>query len=111
MAAPVVFTIQGLRSGQQTVGDMLRLGLVIKNPATGAEVDPTTVRLRYLAPDERTPTTLTYGTDNALVKADTGNYYTNFTLSESGVYAVRWEAAGNYVGATEFNITVAPSRF
>lgn len=111
MASPVVVTLQGLRSGPQTVGDMLRLGITIKDPATGAEVDPTTVRFLYLVPGERNATTLTYGSGSGIIKTDTGVYHTNLTLSEPGVYAVRWEMTGTYVGATEFSITVAPSRF
>lgn len=111
MAAPIVLTLQGVRSGPETVGNLVRLGVVIKNPATGAEVDPTTVRFLYLPPGERTATTLTHGTDVALSKTDTGVYYTNLTLSEPGVWAVRWEMDGTYVGAAEFSITVAPSAF
>lgn len=111
MAAPILLTLTGVRTGPQTVGDMLRLGIVVKNPATGDEVDPTTVRFKHLPPDERTPTTLVYGTDTALVKSDIGVYHTNLTLAESGVYAIRWEAAGNYVGAAEFSLTVAPTQF
>lgn len=111
MALPIVLTLQGVRTGPQTVGDMLRLGVIIKNPANGNEVDPTTVRFLYLPPDERTATTLTYGSGSAIVKTDTGVYHTNLTLSTEGIYAVRWEMTGNYVGATEFSITVAPSAF
>lgn len=111
MASPALIQVQGLRSGPQTVGDMLRLGIVVTNPATGAEVDPTTVVFKSIAPGERTATTLTYGSGSAIVKADTGVYHTNFTLADEGVYSVRWELGGNFIGATEFKITVAPSAF
>lgn len=111
MPSPIVLTLQGVRSGPETVGNLVRLGVIIKNPATGDEVDPTTVRFLYLPPGERNSTTLTYGSGSGITKTDTGVYYTNLTLSEAGVWAVRWEMDGSYVGATEFSITVAPSAF
>lgn len=110
MAAPVLMTLLGLRSGPQTVGDMLRLGVLVSN-TSGTKVDPTTLRFEYLPPSDRVPTTLTYGTSAGLVKNATGDYKVDLTLDEPGAWAIRWEATGNYVGATEFTIAVAQSKF
>lgn len=113
MAAPILMTLRGLRTGPQTVGDMLRFGVTMSNTA-GDEVDPTTVRFEYLPPSDRVPTTLTYGAGGAsaaLVKTDVGNYRVDLTLDEPGSWQIRWETTGNYVGATEFTIAVAQSKF
>lgn len=112
MAAPLLMRLIGVRSGPQTVGDMLRFGVLMRD-VTGNPVDPTTVRFLYIPPSDRTPTTVTYTTSppSALVKNAVGDYRLDLTLDEPGSWAVRWEATGNYVGATEFLITVAPTQF
>lgn len=113
MADPILMSLRGVRNGPQTVGDMLRFGVLMRGTA-GSPVDPTTVKFLYLAPSDNTPTTLTYGSGGAsaaLVKNATGDYSVDLTLDEEGSWAIRWEAAGNYIGATEFLVTVAPSSF
>ena len=112
MAAPVLMTLRGLRTGPQTVGDMLRFGVTFSNTA-GEEVDPTTVRFEYIPPSDRVPTTLTYNATppSGVTKVDTGNYRVDLPLDEPGSWAIRWESEGNYIGATEFTIPVAQSKF
>lgn len=111
MAEPPRTILSGVPSGPQTVGDMVRLGITYLDTLEGIKVNPSAVRFKYLEPGQRTPTTLVYGTDEELVRSSTGVYRVDLELPESGVWQVRWEAAGNYISAEEFSIPVATSVF
>lgn len=111
MAEPPRVLLSGVPGGPQTAGDMIRLGITYMDPDDGVMVNPTTVRFKVLEPGARTPTTLTYGTDSALVRVSTGVYRVDLSLPDSGVWQVRWEATGNYISAEEFSIQVAMSAF
>lgn len=111
MPQPALISLQGINTEPKTAGDMVRLAVTFRSAATGDKVDPEVVRFRYLSPAERTATTFVYDTDEELVRDGEGIYHTNLPLDEPGVWPIRWEADDDYVGATEFLITVAASRF
>jgi hypothetical protein len=64
------------------VGDKVRISFAITGPS-GALVDPTTVSGKFKTPTG-TKTTYVYGTDAALVKVSTGNYYFDITINDDG---------------------------
>ena len=111
MPEPPRTLLSGVPQLAQTPGDMIRVGITYLDPDDGVKVNPTTVKFKYLDPNSRTPVTLTYGTDTALVRVSTGVYRVDLTLNEVGVWHARWEATGNYISAEEFSIQVAPSQF
>jgi hypothetical protein len=76
----------------------------------GTASDPTTVLFKYELPSG-TQTTLTYGTDAALVKSATGVYYVELTLATVGTYSFRWEGSGTLTAVDEGSVVVARSRF
>jgi hypothetical protein len=104
--------VQGeIQTGPHTVGNMVRLSLTFMDRASGSKVNPTTVRFKSLSPEDRTPTTLVYGTDTALSRPSTGVYQVDLLLDAPGTWAIRWESTGNYVYADEQTIAVGPSLF
>ena len=109
MAEPINMTLAARPPKAQTVGDLIQLEIQLA--AGGTAVDPTSVIFKWIEPSEITVTTLTYGVDAELVKAAVGIYTVNLSLITDGVYNIRWEAGGDYVGAREHQITVAPSLF
>jgi hypothetical protein len=111
VAQPALISLHGITTEPKVVGDMVRLAVTFTSASSGQKVDPEIVRFRYLSPAEHTATTLVYDTDEELVRDSAGLYHTNLPLDEAGVWPIRWEADDDYVGATEFLITVAPSRF
>lgn len=68
---------------------------IAANFQTGADidVDPTTVVIKFYSPAGEV-TSYTYGTDAALVKANAGDYYIDFTPDRSGLWNWRWITTG-----------------
>jgi hypothetical protein len=74
------------------------------------EVDPTTVRFKYRKPQGETAT-LVYGTDADVKKDTTGDYHVDVLLDQPGAWTFRWEAAGDYVQASERQLVVHETEF
>lgn len=55
-----------------------------------APTDPTTVSIAVRGPSDEAATTYTYGTDDEVVKEDTGDYLFRLALSEEGTYRWKW---------------------
>lgn len=91
-------------------GELVRCSCSFINRATSAAVDPASVVCKYTKPGQAT-TTLTYGTDNALVKDATGLYHVDLNANVSGVWTYRWESTGANQGAIEGSFEVRGSAF
>lgn len=74
------------------LGDLVRVTAVFTN-SSGTAIDPTVVICKYKDPSGNT-TTLTYGTDVALVKDSVGNYHTDINCDEAGDWLYRWYSTG-----------------
>ena len=72
--------------------------------------DPTGVVFKY-KPPVGAIVTYTYGTDPELVKASTGTYHVDLTLTDDGKWEVRFEGTGAVVAAVEGIVKVASSVF
>lgn len=81
-----------LTPGKWYVGDTIRLAQNYQDE-DGVDLDPDTVTLEILAPDY-TSTTYVYGTDDELVRLDTGDYYCDFAPDDSGRWTYRWTSTG-----------------
>lgn len=68
--------------------------------AAGAPVDPGGVAF-YLLDPAGTETEYVYGTDNELVREDTGVYYVDWPNTVAGVYTARFDGTGGNAGAVE----------
>lgn len=64
-------------------GQTVHVAAIFLNSA-GSAADPSVVKFTYRAAALAISTTLTYGTDAALVKSATGNYFVDLDTSESG---------------------------
>ncbi len=73
-------------------------------------VDPTTVTLRIMAPDEMT-TTWVFGTNPEVTNPTVGNYRALIKLDLSGLWHYRWESTGAGQAAEEGALRVRPSIF
>jgi hypothetical protein len=102
--------VTGLSPEPVSVGDMQRIGAIISSFAP-EEVDPDTVRFKWKVNSDGDETTWEYGTDDELVKVDTGIYHAELPFNESGVYYMRWEVEGTFQGAVETTQVVFPSNF
>ena len=89
-------------------GTLVRTWCDFVDRTTGQFVDPATVRCLYRKPDG-TNTTLTYGTDNALVKDSTGKYHVDLNGNAEGQWWFRWESTGANQGAYEGTFQIKPS--
>ncbi len=87
-----------------SIGQQVRFSAVFKN-SSGVATDPTTVLFKYRAP-AGTVTTLTYGSDGALVKDSTGNYHVDLALASATEWWYRWEGSGALVAADEERVLV-----
>lgn len=76
---------------------------------SGTDTDPTTVKCFYKDPNNLV-TTLTYGTDNALVRDTTGKYHVDISATIAGNWWYRFEASGAVVAANEAEFTVSLSQ-
>ena len=79
--------------------------------AAGSDVDPTTVTLRLMDP-LGVETTYVYGTDDELVRDNSGDYTATVTPDSSGRWFFRWQTTGtNLIVASEGNFLVQASPF
>jgi len=74
-------------------GNQLRNTASFTN-AAGAAADPSTVVYKYRKPGTTTVTTLTYGTDAAVVRSATGTYYVDLELDTGGIWTDWWITTG-----------------
>jgi len=88
-------------------GSLIRLIVAFKN-AAGTATDPDTIVARYKR-DGGTATSVTFPT--SIVKASTGNYYLDITVSQGGEWIYRWEGTGALQAAAEGTFTVLSSSF
>lgn len=86
------------------LNDVPRFTGTFKN-ASDVLTDPTVVTFTYTNP-AGTATTLTYGTDVALVKSSTGVYYVDLALSTVGRWQIVWRGTGTVADADETDIIV-----
>ena len=86
--------------GGSAIGKFMPKGVVFHCEAVfvtsaGTATDPATVKFAYQAAAIGTTTTLTYGTDVALVKKSTGTFYVDIDTGETaGEYDWRWFTTG-----------------
>jgi hypothetical protein len=90
-------------------GDLVRVTGTFTNLA-GTATDPTAVLCAYRDPSGNL-TTLTYGTDAALVKVSTGVYRTDINVDETGRWYYRFYSTGTGQGAGETYFDVPASKF
>ena len=87
-----------------------RVKVSVSFAVNGVAVDPATVTMKYQDPSAN-ETTLVYGTDAALVKSGTGQYYVLVDADESGQWYVRYSTTGSYQTAIEAGFYVRTSQF
>jgi hypothetical protein len=75
----------------------------------GVATDPSIVKAFYKDPNN-TVTTLTYGTDTALVKDSVGNYHVDISVAVAGNWWYRFEGTGDCVAANEGEFVVSLSQ-
>jgi hypothetical protein len=75
----------------------------------GVSTDPSTVRAMYKDPNN-VVTTLTYGTDAALVKDSIGTYHVDIPVTTAGNWWYRFEGTGACVAANEGEFVVSLSQ-
>lgn len=97
-----------LQGHNHEIGDQPRFSAEFR--VSGTLTDPTSVKFKYLSPSG-TETTLTYGVDAALVRVSAGNYYVDLTLTEAGLWTLRWTSSGTCTSADEFEVEVNKSAF
>ena len=81
-----------LTPGRKTVNSPVRIAANFQND-NREDIDPDTVSVKFQSPSG-TLSTYVYGTDAALIKASTGDYYIDFTPNESGRWHYRWASTG-----------------
>jgi hypothetical protein len=89
-------------------GDLVRLWGEFRD-GDQDPIDPTTVRLSIRYPGGRL-VTYTYGTDAALIKDSTGNFYLDFDASTHGTVYYRFFSTGTGQGADEQSLKVRKAR-
>ncbi len=75
----------------------------------GVAVDPTTITLEILAPDE-TLLTLLYGADSDLVRDSAGHYHYDLDVTQSGKWLYKWIGTGAAQGVEEGEFRVVRPR-
>ena len=94
------------------MGDSVRLSAAFTDGGTAT--DPGTILFRW-KPPKSSASLYTYGSDAALVKASTGNYYVDLTIpgtaSSAGQWTYRFEGTGAVIAADEDRFYVEPSPF
>lgn len=108
MPDPAFIYMRGLPSEAVILGNLLRLAVDIYD-LNMDPVDPTTLTFKY----RRAKSTLTVVEvfPTGIIRAEAGRYYFDLDMDADGVWAVRWEAAGNVIAASEWQITVKPTLF
>lgn len=91
------------------IGDEVRASVLFTD-LSGAPADPTTVRAKLHYPNGA-ELTYVYGTDDELVKDETGSYYFDFTCETGGKHAVRFVGTGAVQVANETTLIVDESLF
>jgi len=89
------------------IQDVARLEASFTNNA-GAASDPTTVTCYIKTPDDNIRL-VTYSS-GAIVKSSTGNYYYDYTISQSGIHTYRFTGTGACIAGSEQNFSVQPSK-
>jgi hypothetical protein len=89
-------------------GDQVRVSVTFTNTSGGTRLNPTTVTLKIKTPSE---TTTQYVYPYGVNSDETGVYYRDFQVTESGKYYYRWEGTGGNPSATESWFIVKPSEF
>lgn len=72
------------------VNDSVRLKNTVTD-ASGALIDPSTVKLRVVASDGTTITNYTIGGSPAIVRLSLGVYYADIPVAMVGTWHYRWE--------------------
>lgn len=107
--------VSALTVGSVNVGKFIPYGAVAHVSAlfynsTGSLADPSVVKFSYTAAALGVTTTLTYGSDAALVKAGTGSYFVDVSTSESGgQFDWRFFATGTGQSAVQDRFYVRPA--
>lgn len=91
------------------IGDLVRLSVTFTD-SKGTATDPTVITVRYRDP-AGLETELNYGEDAALVRDDTGDYYTDLIVDRAGQWQYRFAATGTVTAAVEGQFTVRRSSF
>lgn len=78
--------------GRHYVGTSVRLEVNFSNE-DGTDLDPTTITFNILSPSGE-ETEYVYGTDSELARVNTGDYYVDFTVDESGRWHFKWTTTG-----------------
>jgi len=88
------------------IGDLVRCkGTFAETTAPYTAVDPTTLTFKCESPSG-TVTTLVYGTDGALLRLTTGEYYVDVTPDEAGTWTYKFIATGTGQSAGELYFRV-----
>lgn len=85
-------------------GELVRVAGVFTNLETGEAIDPAVLTLAYKRPDEEV-VTLTYGTDEEVVREEAGVYHVDIALDDAGVWRYRWQSGEDKVSVAEGQIT------
>ena len=85
-------------------GDLVRVTGTFTNSA-GTAIDPSAVYFAYTNPAGST-TTLTYGTDAAVIKSATGIYYVDVNAATAGRWYWRWYSTGTGQAADQGEFVV-----
>lgn len=85
---------------EYAVGQQIKLSGFFSLASSGAGTDPTTITVKVKTPAGVT-TTWVYGVDSQVVKSGTGDYYANWTITESGTHWYEWNGTGAVIAATE----------
>lgn len=88
------------------VGDIARCSVSITDPATNLPADPGSVVLKVKTPLGVTTNNAYPG---AISRTGAGAYQCDVPLTEKGKYLYRWETDTPYKGASQGDLTVAPS--
>lgn len=91
------------------IGDQVRLCVTFSD-SDGVAVDPTVITLKYATPAGAV-TTLVYGTDAAVSREATGEYYADIVPTTAGIWRYRWYSSGTITAAAEGNFSVRRSQF
>ena len=91
------------------MGNNIRCSVSFRNLA-GALANPTVVTFRYQDPSGN-ETILTLPPDAAIVNDGTGQYHSDITIDEEGLWYYRWEGTGALIAAAEFYFQIRDSEF
>lgn len=90
------------------VGDLAHIAATFTD-LDGTATDPTEVTLEIQEPDG-TNTSKTWGAGQ-VIRAGTGDFYFDFTVTQSGQHLYRWSASGALVGVDPGAFLVEPDQF